>query len=513
MSSYYRSFDKDFSALVDSKLNATVFIDEETGEEFSWVKLQDIVSQIQGWLDGNNVKPGQVILSLLPNSVEALALFIACIRYGYCYAPLPPSASSREIQQLCNMVSPALAVILADADDRFENLTNRPQTHLIKLDLEFKWVQSANTGATVDKKKNKSGKLYMATSGSTGTPKLLVIDGDKLWSSGCAFVAEHPFLGGDSCFYNIMPMSYLGGLFNLGLIPLASGGKVLIAPAFSGSTVLRFWQEVMRYGVTTLWLTPTMLRSLVKVIGPRWADISKTELKVDNAFLGTAPIDILEKESFENIFGIPVLENYGLSETTFISCEKPANRGSRIQHSVGQDLPWVDVRLTNIVGENGNTKLSKIEVRTPFLIDGYIQSKGEFLPVKSNDWFDTGDIGHLDDGSIVLDGRTRDVIKKGGVLIHLPEIETLMREYPDLEDVATVDISHTFYGEDYVLFLVFNGTSSNDVKRLDDARAFLTNNLVQTKWPAHIIPVKEIPRTISGKVARNELQKLVKEQK
>lgn len=503
MSNYVRSFDKEFSALVASKSNTTVLIDEETGREFSWVKLDAMVLQVQRWLACNEVKPGDVVLSLLPNSVEALALFFACMRYGYGYAPLPPSSSTREIQQICDMVSPALAVILADADDRIAQVPTRPKTHVAQLDLAFAWAASASHGNAVGSAMSGAcGKLYMATSGSTGTPKLMVIDGNKLWSSGCAFVAENPFLGADACFYNIMPMSYLGGLFNLGLIPLACGGKVLVAPAFAGSTVLRFWQEVMRYGVTVLWLTPTMLRSLVRVVGPRWSSIPTAGLKVSTTFLGTAPIDVEEKEAFENIFGIPVLENYGLSETTFITAEKPADVVSRVQRSVGQVLPWVEMRLNE----------SKIEVRTPFVIDGYLGFDGKFLPVKSDDWFDTGDIGHMNGATLVLDGRIRDVIKKGGILIHLPEVDALMRQYPHVVDVATVDVPHAFYGEDYALFLVFDGeVAASEAERLNRVRAYLTNNLVQTKWPARIISIKAIPRTRSGKVAKVELRKLFKE--
>ena len=217
-----------------------------------------------------------------------------------------------------------------------------------------------------------------------------------------------------------------------------------------------------------------MLRSLVRVVGPRWSSIPTAGLKVSTTFLGTAPIDVEEKEAFENIFGIPVLENYGLSETTFITAEKPADVVSRVQRSVGFD--------------------------------------GKFLPVKSDDWFDTGDIGHMNGATLVLDGRIRDVIKKGGILIHLPEVDALMRQYPHVVDVATVDVPHAFYGEDYGLFLVFDGeVAVSEAERLNRVRAYLTNNLVQTKWPSRIISVKAIPRTRSGKVAKVELRKLFKE--
>jgi acyl-CoA synthetase (AMP-forming)/AMP-acid ligase II len=512
MTSYLRSFDEDFSARVVKHSDSVALIDETTGVEFSWGQLEAISRKLERWLDATGTKPGDVVISMLPNSIEALALFFACMRFGYGYAPLPPSSATREIQQVCKMVSPRLIVILADADERLAQVKNAPVPHVIKLNLLFDWAESPRVS---DHKANvrKSGKLYMATSGSTGTPKLMVIDGNKLWSAGCAFVSHNTFLGAESIFYNVMPMSYLGGLFNLGLIPLACGGKTIIAPAFSGSTALRFWQDIMRFGVTILWLTPTMLRALVKIAGPRWAAANKSDLRVELAFLGTAPIDLKEKENFEKTFNIPTLENYGLSETTFITAESGIENNIRFERSVGKVLPWVELRVSEAIGELEEQRLSKLEARTPFLIDGYLGEDGAFQSLDSNDWFDTGDIGHFNNATLILDGRIRDIVKKGGILIHLPEVDTLMRQCPEVIDVATINVPHTFYGEDYVLFLVLSSNNETPIEsRVTMARAFMANNLVQAKWPMRIVALDEIPRTRSGKVAKAELRKLAQEQ-
>lgn len=508
MSLYIRSFRDDFRAQVLSRPDAVVMVDAATGIEISWHDLDVLLCRLGGWLADRGLKPGDTLLCLLPNSVEALALFLACLRYGYSYAPLPPSASTREIQQLRNLISPGLAVVLADAEGRVAHVLEGLSVQIATLDLEFGWAPGPDTD--LGPREPQSGRLYISTSGSTGEPKVMVINGDKLWSAGHAFVSQYAFLGPDSRFYNIMPMSYLGGLFNLGLIPLACGGSTLVSPAFSGSTILRFWQEVMRYEVTILWLVPTMIRSLIQVIGPRWKSVATDSLKVRASFLGTAPIDLEEKLTFERIFGVPLLENYGLSETTFLSAETMDSRFMRGQRSVGEALPWVEMRLVAVGDDLDPSGPPRIEVRTPFLFEGYFGGEDNFQPIDPEAWFDTGDLGHLNGSQLILDGRIRDVIKKGGVLIHLAEIETLVRQVPGVVDVATIDTPHSFYGEDYVLFVTFESVApGSEGEHLDRMRAYLTDNLVQNKWPAHIIHLAAIPRTRSGKVARSELRAYV----
>lgn len=510
MTQYTRNFARDFNAHALIRSDVVALIDAETGVEFTWRTLDDLLARLGGCLADRGMKQGDTLLCMLPNSIEALALFLACLRYGYGYAPLPPSASTREIQQLCGLTTPRLAVILADADDRVANVVDAPSTLIATLNLKFSWAPES--GSNFSPKVSPSGRLYISTSGSTGEPKVMVINGDKLWSAGHAFVSQHGFLGSDSRFYNIMPMSYLGGLFNLCLIPLACGGSTVISSSFSGSTVLRFWQEVMSHGVTVLWLSPTMVRSLIQVIGPRWKSFATASLKVRAAFLGTAPIDLEEKLTFERIFGVPLLENYALSETTFLTSEALDSLSSRQQRSVGAMLPWVEMRFMEGGDGLGQSGLLRIEVRTPFLLEGYFGGDGIFQPISSENWFDTGDLGHLEKSHLVLDGRIKDVIKKGGLLIHLPEIETLIRKVPYVVDVATIDIPHSFYGEDYVLFIAFasDAPGSEDV-RINTAREYLTNNLVQNKWPAHIVHMATIPRNKSGKVARPELRAYVRD--
>lgn len=507
MTQTIQCFRDDFRASVSAHPDTVAVIDAATGRTFSWADLDRLTRRTGAWLGSYGLSPNDVILCMLPNSVEMLVLFMACLRHGLSFAPLPPSASKRDIQHLDRLVSPRLVVALSDADGHVAQAAEGAKLAFPELDLGFAWLPNDE----VDPRPGDdlSSKLYIATSGSTGEPKMIVIDGDTLWSAGRAFVGQHKFLGAHSRFYNTMPMSYLGGLFNLGLIPLACGGSTVVSSAFSGSTILRFWHEVSRHNVNVLWLVPTMIKALIQVTGPRWKPESLTT-KIVASFLGTAPIDMATKDQFEKLFGISLIENFGLSETTFLTSEMLDTRANRTDRSVGEILPWAEIRLVPQVESDDGRQFHRVQVRTPYLFDGYLGTDGLTLPVDGEGWFDTGDLGHLECGRLVLDGRTRDVIKKGGILVHLPEIEMLAKQCLGVTDAAVVDVVHPFYGEDYALFAVFDDKlGGTEAERVAGLREFIGENLVNSKWPAHILAVSAIPRTTSGKVARPALRDMV----
>ncbi|MCW5679421.1 MAG: long-chain fatty acid--CoA ligase [Xanthobacteraceae bacterium] len=368
---------------------------------------------------------------------------------------------------------------------------------------DFNWLPPAREG---NRKAHAAGRLYLTTSGSTGEPKAMVFSIDTLWRSAKAFLAAHPTASNDSRFYNFLPMSYLGGLFNLGLIPIASKGSVVVAESFSGRSFLDFWQNVERFEVNVLWLVPTIARGLLTLAERTGRhQLASINGAVKFGFIGTAPIDLETKNRFESTFGIPILENFALSETTFISSETLTNKDSRVAGSVGQRLPYVDIDFRPIAKADEDSedfKSSEILVRTPFFFLGYLKHDGSIeSPLDANGFMATGDVGHLDDeGRLIIEGRYRDIIKKGGYFIALLEIENLAKTNPSVEEVAAVKVSHNFYGEDSVLLVRFKPNSTINI---DQFGQWLRQNLVKYKWPERILAVDEFPRTQSGKIRKH----------
>jgi acyl-CoA synthetase (AMP-forming)/AMP-acid ligase II len=351
--------------------------------------------------------------------------------------------------------------------------------------------------------------LFLYTSGTTGEPKALVFDSDRLWAASRAFAVHHDFLDSDSRFLNILPMFYLGGLFNLCL-----GGSVVIADAFSGRSYLQFWREVEKFEINVLWLVPTILRGLLRLAGSGASPRGDSREKIRGCFLGTAPADLPLKERFEATFGIPLLENYALSETVFITSETLGSQAQRTDGSVGEVLPFVDLRCVRSHTDSGDHLPGEIEVKTPYLFLGYVNGDGQMeCPTTEDGYFATGDLGRMSErGTLLYEGRTRDIVKKGGHMIVLREIEVLAEKHPLIEEACAVPISHEFLGEDYVLAVTVR-SKVDDGDPLAALRTWLKGELAQFKLPGDIIERTGFPRTVSGKIVKRGLAEEIEKER
>lgn len=504
MSGLLRSFDSDFNALAAKHGERTALIipAEVDPVGISYSELQDKIQRCITFYRSRGLKPGDVIFSLMPNSAETIVCFLAAISGGYGFAPLPCVASKREIERWTGLVKPRLCLTtgLVGEDETAAIRRTGTPLELIVADSSFTWLpgERAKEGSAP------GARVYLSTSGTTGEPKAMVIDANRLWSSGQAFMKFHGLSGAQLTFWNYLPMSYLGGLFNLTLIPLSTGGSIVIDETFSGKTVLQFWQTVARFGVDALWLVPAIVRGLTSM-AERTAPASgaASGRGIRAAFIGTAPIDLAAKRKFENIFGFPVLENFALSETTFFSSETAANGELRGEGSVGEILPYADVKFVKTSADAGAP--SEILVRSPFLFLGYLQPDGNLsLPLDPEGYLPTGDLGELNkDNILVITGRIKDFIKKGGYLVPLREVEVLAEQHPSVRQAAAVRTAHAFYGESFDLYLTLSPEAAKT--SLDEIGRYLHQNLIKYKWPEKIVAVEEFPRTPSGKIQKHLL--------
>ena len=103
----------------------------------------------------------------------------------------------------------------------------------------------------------------------------------------------------------------------------------------------------------------------------------------------------------------------------------------------------------------------------------------------------------------MLDGRTRDIVKKGGYLVALREVEILAQQHDIVREAAAVTVPHDFYGETFVLYVV--PEPGGDESHQNDLSRFLHANLMKYKWPEKIVYVEDFPRTASGKVRKHLL--------
>lgn len=498
MKTQMRSLKADLARLTSLQPDKIALFDG-VGRAVTYRSLSDHIRQAHTWLASMGMQPGDTLIALMPNAIETVLLFLASLHGGYTYAPLPCTATIAEVKRWKELTRAKFCLLANPVSIAFQELVVGLdwQVKRIEIGREINWP-TANGVDVVE-----GGRLLMASSGSTGEPKAMVLDADRLWSAGHAFLRYHHIENADVRFWNYLPMSYLGGLFNLTLIPLAAGGSVFIDEAFSGKTFLVFWSTVERFKINSLWLVPTIMRGLL-TLSERVGQVG-IRPAIDRCYLGTAPVSLEEKQRFAQVFGIQALENYGLSETTFISSERLHETALRRQGSVGAVMPDVEIKLVPLV--EAEKEVTQIWVRTPYMMLGYLEQQGITIPpVDTEGFWCTGDFGQIVNGQLQLSGRRRDIIKKGGVLVMLRELELVAESYPEIAEAVAVRVEHPFYGESSVLYVRAHQSIADRKVFISQLTSWLHEQLGRHKWPEQISYCEDFPRTASGKIQKHLLK-------
>jgi acyl-CoA synthetase (AMP-forming)/AMP-acid ligase II len=215
------------------------------------------------------------------------------------------------------------------------------------------------------------------------------------------------------------------------------------------------------------------------------------------------------KHEFESRYGVRLIENYGLSETLFVTARSENTRTS--PGYVGEALPEIALRIVNDDGEHAPGMEGEVQILTPDLMAGYLDAEGRLLAMNSAAWFATGDVGRLDgETSLSITGRKKDIIIRGGVNISPAAIEDELMHVDGVSEVAVVSIPHELYGEDIVAVLKLEAGVEVDLI-LESVAAHAKRNLAQHQQPARYMAIDELPRTTSGKVQKVRIRELVAE--
>jgi long-chain acyl-CoA synthetase len=302
-------------------------------------------------------------------------------------------------------------------------------------------------------------------------------------------------------------MAYMGGFYNLLILPFLCGASVVVDHVFDARSSLNFWDRARQLQVNTLWMAPTVLSILLRMDRGRVGE-EFCRTSVRRVFVGFAPLPLKVKDEFESRYGVRLIQNYGLSETLFVTARTPGLAGSC--GYVGESLPGVAVRIVN---DNGDPmpphRDGEIQILTPDLMAGYLDARGQLLPIEPSTWFPAGDVGQLDEsGSLSITGRKKDIIIRGGVNISPAAIEESLLQVNGVADVAVVSVAHELYGEDIVAVLRLEpGVELESL--LDALIAHARNHLAQHQQPARYLSIDEFPRTANGKVQKTRLRELV----
>ena len=479
-------FKTDIEKICKKHNDKVCIFDEINNKKISYKDILENIFHIRTYLQKKKITNNDCIISCIENSAINFQFFLSLMYYGYTYSPLTPDTTIKELNKALKISSNVFVLI---SDGTNQSLVDYLKKKKIKYTNINQVKFNSNNRIKKIKACNQTGKLVLNSSGTTGEPKKILIEIDKLWTNGKLFSNLYTFINKESIFLNFLPMSYLGGLFNLGLIPISSGSSIVITKQFSGQTLLNFWSLVFKYKINVLWLVPTIVKGLLR-FSENFENYKKMfQIPIPKAcLLGTAPIDLKTKKKFEKIFGIKIYENYGTSETTFISAELE-NQSFRSNNTVGKLLPWIKIK-------KDNKKNFNLKVKNKFQFEGYITEK--ISNIKNNDYFETGDICQLlKSKNIKIVDRVRRIVKRGGLMIPLKLIENHTNSIDGVEESIAQKIKHEFYGES---FEVYYKHFEDMPLTSEEVENIYRENFSKNYWPDKFIEVNKFKKTISQKI-------------
>ena len=487
----------------------TAFSDDRRA--LSYADLAERSRRLAGHLVALGLARGERVLMVLGNRVETAEAYLALTRAGLVGVCVNPASAQAELEYL--LADSGATLVLTDDEHlaTLRALAGDSRRLALVGDAEpphdvLSYERMATTEPAAPPRDDLglddvAWMLY--TSGTTGRPK-----GVLLTQRGCLWVVAAcwaPITGltEDDRVLCPLPLYHSYALDLCVLAVVAVGATEHILPRFATPTVLDL---LARGPYTVLPGVPTMFQYLLH--GSRDRDATRLAPTMRLCISAGAVMSAALNAEFERAFGVPLVEGYGITETsTMVTMNSPT--GGRVLGSCGLPLPGVGVRLVDPgTGEDvGPGVAGEVWVSGPNVMVGYHQRPDATRDVLRGGWYRTGDLGRRDrNGFLTISGRTKELIIRGGENIYPAEVEAVLVAVDGIADAAVVGREHPDLGEVPIAFVVPERAGELDPA---EVLAACGRSLSAFKVPAEIIEIDEIPRTGSGKIMRYRLRSTV----
>jgi len=274
------------------------------------------------------------------------------------------------------------------------------------------------------------------------------------------------------------------------------GGTIILLPRFDPEAVLAL---MAKEHVTAFCGVPTMYWALLNHPGDH-------NIKLRICVSGGAALPLAVLRGFEEAFGAPILEGYGLSETSPVACFNQLEF-ERVPGSIGKPVYGVQLR---IVDDDGNEvpvgEPGEVVIRGYNVMKGYYQRPEANAEVLRGDWFHTGDVGKKDEnGYFYIVDRTKDMILRGGYNVYPREIEEMLMDHEAVSMVAVVGVPHDSHGEEIKAFVVLKPGVGEGLTE-SDLVAWAKDTMAAYKYPRLIEFRDSLPMNATGKILKRELR-------
>ena len=492
-----------YSLLITNPHRSGLAITDVNGNGLTYSELSAQVLRTHHFLRSAGIQPTDTIALSLRNGPETAALIVALLLYCR-VAPLNPGYTVREIEFVLQDVN-ARAIVLREGEQGQASLARQPGALTIFLahadqDEPGSYLLHAvnqpvttASGAQPPPTPN-SVALLLHTSGTTARPKLVPLTHRNLTLSACGVGSVLELSATDRCL-SIMPLFHIHGLVAGLLASLMAGATVCCAPGFQATSFFG-WLDSSR----ATWYTavPTMHQTILSRARHNSETLARHRLRLIRS--SSSPLYSAVWQQLEQVFNVPVLNAYGMTEAAHQITSIRLPGGSKSKATVGSATG-----LEVAIMDGGGRLLSageagEVVLRGEQLTPGYSAPPGANESAFHNGWFRTGDEGMLDaQGLLTLTGRLKEMINSGGEKISPYEVEEALLMHPGISQAVAFAQPHDLLGEQVAAAVVVRDGFTVPERELLQLAG---QRLAKAKMPRQLLFVAEIPPGATGKLQR-----------
>lgn len=489
-------------------------------------ELWDRVIAMAAGLRARGLRQGDIMAVQLPNWAEYLVLFLAVYAIGGVTTPISPILRQRDVRRQLEIAGAKGLVVPA----AFGNFDYLGMARDLQAELEFPLALAANGDATSDIMtieaveregaaptlsherdaiargefigKRTDVMIVNFTSGTSGQPKGVMHSMHSVGSCVMPTI-ERLQLTPDSVIMVVPTLGHGAGILNGLYLPMLLGATVVYLDGWDAEVALRV---VEREQVSYAPLMPTYLVDISELPWPLGVDVSCWTT-------GRVSGSAIPRETLQRIASrMPQLRlcpGWGMSETFWATCGGPADpidKRNGTDGSVVGDCR-IEIRDKQMRHALPTGTVGEIVLKASSLTLGYYkQPELTRSAFTADGWFKTGDLGRLDeDGYLVVQGRSKDLVIRGGENVPVVEVESLLQEHPKVKAVAVVGVPDARLGEK-VCAVVELHDDGDPLTLQEMAQHLMDRHLTKQFIPEHLVIVPALPRTPVGKIMKQSVR-------
>ncbi|MBN8866412.1 MAG: long-chain fatty acid--CoA ligase [Solirubrobacterales bacterium] len=463
-----------------------------------YAALDQTSKLVAGLLEAKGVEAGDRVGIMLPNVPHFPFVYFGVLRMGARVVPMNVLLTAREVKHYLSNSGAKLVVV-------WEDFAPAAKEAADELGVELVTINPTNVGELIQGIEPYEGVAEVAeddtavilyTSGTTGQPKGAELTHANIRSNieGIKRLFDpnetDVFFGGLPLFHVFGQTVAMNGAFS-------AGAELTLLPRFDPAKALEI---IQRDKVTIFMGVPTMYAAMLQVPDRERYDISSLRLCVSGG--AALPVEIIR--AFESEFDTPILEGYGLSETSPVASFGRVDM-ERKPGTIGTPIDGVEMRIVDEEGKVlGVGDVGELQIKGPNVMKGYWQMpEATEKAIDADGWFATGDMATVDsDGYYSIVDRKKEMILRGGYNVYPREVEEVLYEHPAVAEAAVMGVPHDELGEEIVAIISFKeGESATE----DELRAHAKQGVAAYKYPRHIVIVDELPKGPTGKILKREI--------